>query len=162
MRPPSLDRGRDVRSRVRGVGIPLQVTPAPPPYLSASDGMNDEPKNKSVPPIGGSSKRNTAWAWGFIDGQFVLLLVGAFFFKEAFYGAWGAGGDRFVLLWVAIGAWSLAVFLGACALQVVYGFDVVGESKSAIASMAVLGIVLNALPLILFGLLYLGLQGIGR
>jgi hypothetical protein len=65
-------------------------------------------------------------------------------------------------LWVAIGAWSLAVFAGACALQVVYGFGVTAQSKSAIVALAVLGIALTLLPLVLVGLLYIGLRGIGR
>jgi hypothetical protein len=98
---------------------------------------------------------------GAVAGEFLLFFAGAVSFKEAFYGT-GPPANRDAELWIAVGAWSLAIFLAVCALQVVYGFSVGAESKSAIVALAVLGIVLNALPLILFGLLYVGLRGIGR
>jgi hypothetical protein len=63
---------------------------------------------------------------------------------------------------MAIVVWVLGFFTGACALQVVYGFGVVAESKSRIVILAALSIVLNALVLGLLFLLCLGLSGIGR
>jgi hypothetical protein len=117
--------------------------------------MVEDPSNS------GSLRRYTAWAWSFASISLALLAAGGFVFKDAVYGApplWSAA----VGLWVAIAAWVLGFFAGACALQIVYGFGVVAQSKSGIVILAALGIVLNALVIGLLFLLYLGLKGIGR
>jgi hypothetical protein len=120
--------------------------------------MSDGPQNKAGAPSGDSFPRGTNWAWGFVALQLVLFFAGCIVFKEAVYGP----GHGVAGLWIALGAWSLGVFAGVCALQVVYGFRVAAESKSGIVTLAVLGLVLNAIPLVLLCLLYVGLQGIGR
>jgi hypothetical protein len=80
-------------------------------------------------------------------------------FNDAVYGTpliWSST----VGLRVAIGAWALGVFAGACALQIVYGFGATAQSKTGVVIIAVLGIVLNALALVLLFLLYQGLKRI--
>jgi hypothetical protein len=123
------------------------------------NGMSDQPEHKSGATSSGFLPRNTALAWGSVVAQFVLFLAGGISFTQAFYGNRHNGH---VALLVAIGAWTFVVFSGVCVLQVVYGFGVAARSKSAIVTLAVLGIALNVLALILFALLYVGLQGIGR
>ncbi|HEV3300502.1 MAG TPA: hypothetical protein VG055_12720 [Planctomycetaceae bacterium] len=115
--------------------------------------MSDEPKNNWDAPSSGSLRRSlqrvlvlevrsAAWGWGLVALPFLLLYAGSMIFKEADETPGNVEG-----LWVAVGVWSLAVFLDACALLVVYGFGVPAASRPAIVTPAVLGIVLNALLL---------------
>jgi hypothetical protein len=118
--------------------------------------MGDESENKPGAMPSGSSPKSTTWAWQLVAGEFALFLVGGHFFQEAL------NNPRGVEPWELIGPWSLAIVLGACALLVVYRFGVAAQSKVAIVTAAVLGMVLNALPFVLFALLWFGFQKTGR
>jgi hypothetical protein len=99
-----------------------------------------------------SLERYTGNAWQAVGSSWVLLFVGG--------GVIRAGGQAAFLS--ALGAWFLGICAGGVALVVVGVRGVTAQSKIKIVVLAVLGMVVNAIPPVLLAMLVYGLQGIGR
>ncbi len=110
------------------------------------------------------AQRSASWVWGAVAVPFVLFFLGGIIFNRAAsekVAVHGRAGNESGGVWVAISTWLLAVLVSGVAMAAISRFRLGKRSKTVMMIVAVLGLTLNALPLIALTLLNIVLRGPG-